>query len=67
MNDEQGIQSKCPNVQDADYDFSVFQRHPTCSQPFTSSSGSQTSGRWVQVFPSFTLVHCFSTNIIFSS
>jgi len=39
--------------QDTDYDFSVFQRHPSCSQPFTSSSGSQTtgsqtSGRWVQ-------------------
>jgi len=33
--------------QDADYDFSVFQRHPSCSQPFTSSA-SQTSGRWVQ-------------------
>jgi len=35
--------------QDPDYDFSVFQRHPSCSQPFTSSStASHTSGRWVQ-------------------
>merc|ERR1711902_177212 len=35
--------------QDPDYDFSVFQRHPSCSQPFTSSSSaSHTSGRWVQ-------------------
>merc|ERR1711971_1522889 len=42
--------------QDPDYDFSVFQRHPSCSQPFTSSSSaSHTSGRWVQVFPSFSL------------
>merc|ERR1711971_173525 len=26
--------------QDPDYDFSVFQRHPSCSQPFTSSSSA---------------------------
>merc|ERR1712130_731565 len=36
--------------QDPDYDFSVFQRHPSCSQPSisSSSSASHTSGRWVQ-------------------
>merc|ERR1711902_278184 len=33
---------------DADYDFSVFQRHPSCSQPFTSTAPQQSSGRWVQ-------------------
>merc|ERR1711953_456001 len=34
--------------EDADYDFSVFQRHPSCSQPFTSTAPQQSSGRWVQ-------------------
>merc|ERR1712012_1207794 len=34
--------------EDADYDFSVFQRHPSCSQPFTSTAPQHSSGRWVQ-------------------
>merc|ERR1711963_929871 len=44
----QGICCYDDHPEDADYDFSVFQRHPSCSQPFTSTAPQQSSGRWVQ-------------------